>query len=982
MAPTSVRSVDVATAGHAGKTTATASSIAELNTTVPQTWRSTCGPLLLGVYRVATKLCTVQNTIAQYERHVADGSFPPPVRSSVKEPTLQFSKEFLGTPAGVAVKSALTENTKAARLKLLQLCLAKKREEMQALQEATAFDLEAWQRVVLETAVRAASTFGATVVYDKAQAEEDLPPKWSDGVPEAIVKDCKMLWDNGDTWHYRAVAIARSISDRTLVDRTKVRQAKTDTDIQMRDAPVERPVLDIMDERLNGKLKAMETRLLQTIRESPGKRRGSQLIDNRIRKQARQTREAQATQCRLEPLSRQEGPKEQGQRQESRRTTTVAAFLAECSKDFRPWLGDTYPMWYGGLSPYSRIKIGFALMRTWEVDTIRTATPGVFKHPDVSLPEDIEYSLAVNHKFILHQTPKPLDIEAAKLRFSRTVRNRWFFRDKEDKEFIPKFHVASETWEPPEATGLIEQGITAAMEVIDSQVSRALLAIATRPAARKRQNWAEVRDFIKKEKFLVKLTDKNLGLAVFPASWYDTNILGMLANADYQHVASAPTVALFEELMQTLLPKWNLPRQMIKYIEKRTRMVVPEFHAIPKVHKTPWTLRPIVPSHSWVTSSSSTVLDHLLQPILKQLPWVLTSSKDVIQALEKVRSITNEQVWIITGDVTAFYTNIPTKRCSKVIAGAWKRFQSSSNITMKTISQMVNFVMDNNFFRYRGQTFKQVQGLAMGTACAPVVANLYAAYFELKAKIVHQEGVLFYGRYIDDILCLFQGTREEALAFTHKLNLGGLEVRWSISSKRQEFLDIELILERDGLRVVHTRLYRKPMNRHLYIPWSSAHPLHVKKGFVKAELTRLAIICSKHEYFTDARREFYGNLRRRGYPSETLDEWLHQVQYDNRPALLLDKVEGEDFAPLMLSGHYNPVWDFVEVKEVISAARLFWNREELPDSLQEPLIRSLGRTTSLFDLMSVWNKTTLLDIASDGPSLVLRMSQPSVERRT
>ncbi|KAK3366600.1 hypothetical protein B0H63DRAFT_383810, partial [Podospora didyma] len=134
--------------------------------------------------------------------------------------------------------------------------------------------------------------------------------------------------------------------------------------------------------------------------------------------------------------------------------------------------------------------------------------------------------------------------------------------------------------------------------------------------------------------------------------------------------------------------------------------------------------------------------------------------------------------------------------------------------------------------------------------------------------------------------------------------------------------------------------------------------LHVKKGFVKAELSRFAIICSKPSFFAEARQEFYGNLRRRGYPAKTLIEWFQQVQYDNRPSLLLPK-QKEEHAPLMLSGHYNPVWDFVDVREVLNAARRFWMKEELPSTLEEPLIRSLGRTTSLFDLVSTWNKTLL-----------------------
>ncbi|RAL06472.1 uncharacterized protein BO97DRAFT_305292, partial [Aspergillus homomorphus CBS 101889] len=134
----------------------------------------------------------------------------------------------------------------------------------------------------------------------------------------------------------------------------------------------------------------------------------------------------------------------------------------------------------------------------------------------------------------------------------------------------------------------------------------------------------------------------------------------------------------------------------------------------------------------------------------------------------------------------------------------------------------------------------------------------------------------------------------------------------------------------------------------------------VKKAFVKAELIRFAIVSSEVEYFADARRQFYGNLRRRGYPSEALEDWFRQVSYEQRPLFLTSKKEKEQDAPLMLSGQYNPVWEYINVDEIIRSARRFWTWErELPDSLQQPLIRSLRRYTSLGDLLSMWNKTVL-----------------------
>jgi len=280
---------------------------------------------------------------------------------------------------------------------------------------------------------------------------------------------------------------------------------------------------------------------------------------------------------------------------------------------------------------------------------------------------------------------------------------------------------------------------------------------------------------------------------------------------------------------------------------------------------------------------------------------------------------------------------------------------------------MIRFVMENNFFLFQGEIWKQLEGLAMGTSCAPVLANIYAAFYERELRIVHHEGVLSYLRYIDDILLIFEGTEKELTAYLAKVKLGSLTVNWSYSKTKKEFLDIEIMNLPNPLGPrLSTKLFKKEMNKHLYIPWSSAHPLHVKKAFVKAELIRFTIVSSEVEYFAESRRQFYGNLRRRGYPPQTLDVWFLQVSYEKRPVFLSSQKQDEELAPLMLFGQYNPVWEYINVEEISRMMRRGFSLErELPDSLGKPLIRSLRRTTNLGDLMSMWNKTIL---QSDGQS--------------
>lgn len=960
MASRSVRSVDVAGDGDAGEFTRRCSTLADLLAVLPLSFRATLGERLTKVYRTATKLGTVGNTVAQYDQHDTAGTCPPFIQNTLKVPKIQFSNEYDGTPEGRKVQAAFLAIVAKARQDYLSEALKRKKQEQTALQALLVFNEEAWKKEVLDTASRVGASLGATVTLD--QHGNML---WNGtSIPTDIREEAKGLYEDGSVYHFRAISIARAIADKALVQRVKNLTLKDKTssdamDIDSKDLSVK----DTIEEALKKFKDELTSGAISTS--TSVKRRRDALTSNSSEVEAHPRLQGRK---KARP-SKAEGWQEHGEGQQTpakeaeegcEKNLTVSAFLAQCSSEFRPWVGETFPNMYSVLSDRCRMKIEFALMKTWEADSIRSAKPGVFQHNSVSLPEDIEFMLSVNHKFILHQEPLKHDVENAKLTFRRTVRLRWLFRDKTDSDFIAKFHVKDDRWQPPPASAAIEQGISAAMVVLDDSVSRAYASIPAYPA-QLNFKWASVRDYLREHSLLVKLTDKNLGLAVFPVSWYDTTLLQMLADTNtYEWVTEVPIEELLKKLMKQVR-KWQLPPNMTKYITSKTKTELPMFHAIPKVHKDPWALRPIVPSHSWVTSCVSVVLDHLLQPILKQIPWIVSSSKEVIVGLQEVTLLPNKPMWILTGDVVSFYTNIPIEECGKFVQAAWNRFVGGqSSIKHTTIRSMVKFIMENNYLGYQGQNFRQRNGLAMGTSSAPVIANIYAARHETSLKLQKNPRVRYYCRYIDDCLCLFQGTREEVQEFCDSFRIGPLSVTWSISENRDSFLDIEII---KGVWpdpcVVHTRLFRKNLNKHLYIPWSSAHPLPAKKGFVKAELSRFAILCSRPEYFADARLEFYGNLRRRGYPPKTLAEWFTQVTYRDRPRLLLPREEENSMAPLMLRGHYNPVWDFVDVKEVILAAKKQWVREELPDTLQQPLIRSLGRTVSVFDLMSSWNKTTL-----------------------
>lgn len=116
------------------------------------------------------------------------------------------------------------------------------------------------------------------------------------------------------------------------------------------------------------------------------------------------------------------------------------------------------------------------------------------------------------------------------------------------------------------------------------------------------------------------------------------------------------------------------------------------------------------------------------------------------------------------------------------------------------------------------------------------------------------------------------------------------------------FLDVQVRINNESLV---TPIYEKNLNKHIYIPFSSAHPLSVKKGMVKAERMRFRYICSDERDWLAADKKLLQNLLRRGYPLSLLVSWFTK-------ALTQPPVNKK----VVILPSYNPVWEHVNMSNL------------------------------------------------------------------
>ena len=61
---------------------------------------------------------------------------------------------------------------------------------------------------------------------------------------------------------------------------------------------------------------------------------------------------------------------------------------------------------------------------------------------------------------------------------------------------------------------------------------------------------------------------------------------------------------------------------------------LPVFNGLPKIHKTPWGIRPVIPCHSVTQGPVSEFLSCVLKTLLADHPQILTSMKELVHAFE------------------------------------------------------------------------------------------------------------------------------------------------------------------------------------------------------------------------------------------------------------------------------------------------------------------------------------------------------------
>ena len=232
---------------------------------------------------------------------------------------------------------------------------------------------------------------------------------------------------------------------------------------------------------------------------------------------------------------------------------------------------------------------------------------------------------------------------------------------------------------------------------------------------------------------------------------------------------------------------------------------------------------------------------------------------------------------MVSFDVVSLFTNVPLEESINLAVDYIFRGSPNIKTNRNDLKKLFVFATSQTHFLFNGTYYDQVDGVAMGSPVAPVLANLFMGHHE-KTWLESQNGssVVYYRRYVDDIFCLFNNDQDASLFFEY-LNSQHDNIRFTLereTDKKLAFLDV--LLDNSNPDSVRTGVYRKKTYTGLLTNFLSFCPYSYKIGLIRTLVDRAYKINNTWLGFHKDIERLTSILRKNLFPLQVIERVTRQ----------------------------------------------------------------------------------------------------------
>lgn len=390
---------------------------------------------------------------------------------------------------------------------------------------------------------------------------------------------------------------------------------------------------------------------------------------------------------------------------------------------------------------------------------------------------------------------------------------------------------------------------------------------------------------------VIKKSDKGGNVVLLSEKLYEDESLRLLGDTStYKKLTSSPFPALVEALNGKLklgMEAGLLTKKEFLFL-RVDEMNIPTFYIIPKLHKslTRPPGRPIVSAIKGPLEKTGKYIDSLIKHMVNLLPSYVRDSRDV---LVKLRHFVMPTDALLVGiDVESLYTSIPHHCGIEATMFFLDLHYPQQGAQNEFIGELLEFMLNNNFFQFLGHYYQQIRGTSMGAPWAPSYACLHLGFWE--EMMVYQSSLylshsLLWLRYIDDVLMVWTGSVKQLEDFMSELNSNNQNIRLTYTYHPETLSFLDLSIRRSGNEIV-TSTFRKKTAANTLLSAQSHHPKSLINGIPTGQFLRIRRNCSVEEEFHEEASEMYQRFRQRGYSHRSLKKAKKKATLKNRDELL------------------------------------------------------------------------------------------------
>lgn len=345
---------------------------------------------------------------------------------------------------------------------------------------------------------------------------------------------------------------------------------------------------------------------------------------------------------------------------------------------------------------------------------------------------------------------------------------------------------------------------------------------------------------LKKEDLVICKADKGETLIILSRKTYDEKIQTFLSNSRATCIPYS-----LKAYNATIRSAVNNSKHVFQ--GKRDHLLqmcpsTPRLYGQIKLHKQDHPIRPVV---AFYTDPSYYVAKYLVTWYINFAdhisPYGLKNSIELAELLHGQHFPSSAR--LISFDVKSMYTQIPVLKSIDIMSQHLKQIGNPDPVIAE-FQDIITKCLKDNICSFKGKTYKFPDGLPMGGPLSSLTAEVFMS--KLESDIIsssnHSNRIHFWRRYVDDVICVWNGTDVQLQHFLDELNHyhPSIEFTIEIGGRVINYLDltIQLVSSTHGL-TPSLDIYRKNTFSGISIHAHSLHPPHHKMSAVLAAIHRL-----------------------------------------------------------------------------------------------------------------------------------------------